>query len=66
MKNNEIRGKRGDLDEIQKAKLGAIDAKNIKRIDQANKDIEKIKVTVNMIPDLAVILNKFSKEEELI
>lgn len=66
LKGFELRGKRGNLDEIKKAQLSGIDVAKAKKTDEKNKDINTIMdIFVNM-PHLRDLIVDVTNEDELI
>jgi hypothetical protein len=65
LKKNELRDKRGNLDEIKKAQQKGVDVAKAKRTDEANKDIAVMGEIMAKLPSIESLIVGRSSEEEL-
>ncbi len=65
LKKSEIRTKRGYLDNIKQAQVTGKNVSEAKKVDEQNKDIEKMTKIMTMFPHLKELLDKSTDDESL-
>ena len=66
MKYNEIRDKRGNLDEIKKQQQLGQDVGKAKKVDEKNKDLTSMTDILMLLPSVTQLITGINTEEELI
>ena len=65
LKAHELRGKRGNLDEIKKAQIAGVDVNKAKKTNAGNKDMIKMMEIFSLIPGLRELVNDVETDEAL-
>lgn len=65
LKQSEIRGKRGNLDEIKKAQQTGVDVKNAKKTDAKNKDTTAMQDLFAELPSVQTMFKDVNNDDEL-
>jgi hypothetical protein len=65
LKKSEMRSKRGYLDNIKQAQITGKNVSEAKKVDEQNKDIEKMMKIFGVFPSLKEILDKSTDDESL-
>ena len=65
LKQSEMRGKRGNLDEIKKAQQTGVDVKNAKKTDAKNKDTTAMQDLFAELPSVQTMFKDVNNDDEL-